>query len=148
MSAKDYELMLCKNGYLYINKREGNDFRSDDSKILSKEDIAEIAMWYKKQTEKEYKDLEEAGKEWIKSQLDNSYKPYGEDKMMALTKFDGYNMLDAIEFGANYKKQQIEKACTWLEENADMFEAFDSDSKTYYMDKVALVEQFKKIIGL
>ena len=42
----------------------------------------------------------------------------------------------------------IEKACAWLEENADMFEAFDTDSKTYYMDKNAMIEQFKKAIEL
>lgn len=58
MSAKDYELILCKDGYLYINKRDGNDFRSEDSKILSKDDIAEIAKWYKKQTEPTNEDLE------------------------------------------------------------------------------------------
>ena len=42
----------------------------------------------------------------------------------------------------------IEKACEWLEENADMFEAFDTDSKTYYMDKNAMIEQFKKAMKL
>ena len=30
-------------------------------------------------------------------------------KMMELTHFDGYAMLDAIEFGAQWKEQQLEK---------------------------------------
>ena len=50
------------------------------------------------------KDLEVASKEWLSSQLDKSYANYGESKMMELTHFDGYAMLDAIEFGANWQK--------------------------------------------
>jgi hypothetical protein len=42
----------------------------------------------------------------------------------------------------------IEKACAWLEENADMFEAFDSETDTYYMDKNAMIEDFKKAMGM
>jgi hypothetical protein len=53
------------------------------------------------------KDLEVASKEWLSSQLDKSYANYGEAKMMELTHFDGYAMLDAIEFGANWQKQQM-----------------------------------------
>ena len=55
------------------------------------------------------KDLEEASKEWLKLQLDKSYADYGEVKMMELTHFDGYAMLDAIEFGAQWQKEQIDK---------------------------------------
>ena len=51
--------------------------------------------------------LEEAGKEWLKPQLDKSYANYGETKMMELTHFDGYAMLDAIEFGAKWQKEQL-----------------------------------------
>lgn len=40
--------------------------------------------------------LREASKEWLTPQLDKSYKEYGERKMMELTHFDGYAMLDAI----------------------------------------------------
>jgi hypothetical protein len=54
-------------------------------------------------------DLEEASKEWLAPQLDNSYAGYGEAKMMELTRFDGYAMIDAIEFGANWQKEQFEK---------------------------------------
>ena len=39
----------------------------------------------------------------------------------------------------------IDKACEWLKENADMYEAFDSESKSYFMDKDKLVEDFKKL---
>ena len=53
-------------------------------------------------------DLEEASKEWLRPQLDKSYANYGEAKMMELTRFDGYAMLDAIEFGAKWGKEQAE----------------------------------------
>lgn len=52
-------------------------------------------------------DLEEASKEWLRPRLDESYANYGEDKMMELTRFDGYAMLDAIEFGAKWKEEQM-----------------------------------------
>ena len=37
--------------------------------------------------------------QWLTPQLDKSYAAYGERKMMELTRFDGYAMLDAIAFG-------------------------------------------------
>ena len=49
-------------------------------------------------------ELEEASKEWLIPQLDKSYANYGEVKMMELTHFDGYAMLDAIEFGAKWQE--------------------------------------------
>lgn len=52
-------------------------------------------------------DLEKASKEWLIPQLDKSYANYGETKMMELTHFDGYAMLDAIEFGVKWKEQQM-----------------------------------------
>lgn len=52
-------------------------------------------------------DLEKVSKEWLAPQLDKSYANYGEDKMMELTRFDGYDMLDAVEFGAKWKEQQM-----------------------------------------
>lgn len=53
-------------------------------------------------------DLEEASKEWLRPQLDKSYVNYGEAKMMELTHFDGYAMLNAIEFGAEWQKAKDE----------------------------------------
>lgn len=55
-------------------------------------------------------DLEEASKGWLIPQLDKSYASYGENMMMELTHFDGYAMLDAIEFGAQWQKQQLIKS--------------------------------------
>lgn len=55
-------------------------------------------------------DLEEASKEWLRPQLDKSYANYGEGKMMELTHFDGYAMLDAIEFGAKWKAKNLWKS--------------------------------------
>ena len=54
-------------------------------------------------------DLDEAAKEWLRPQLDKSYANYGEAKMMELTHFDGYAMLEAIEFGAKWKEKQMMK---------------------------------------
>lgn len=53
--------------------------------------------------------LEKVSKEWLRPQLDKSYANYGETKMMELTHFDGYSMLEAIEFGAQWQKEQFEK---------------------------------------
>lgn len=54
-------------------------------------------------------DFEEAAREWLKPKLDKSYINYGESKMMELTHFDGYAMLDATEFGAQWQKEQLMK---------------------------------------
>ena len=54
-------------------------------------------------------DLEEASKEWLIPQLDKSYANYGEAKMMELTHFDGYAMLDAIEFGAKWQEAKYQE---------------------------------------
>ena len=54
-------------------------------------------------------DLGKASKEWLRPQLDKSYANYGEAKMMELTHFDGYAMLDAIEFGAKWQKENLWK---------------------------------------
>ena len=70
----------------------------------------DIAEWQKqKDSIPVSEDLEEAGKGWLKPQLDKSYANYGEAKMMELTHFDGYAMLDAIEYGIEYGKQQMLK---------------------------------------
>lgn len=45
MNAKEYEIMLCKNGNLYINKAEGSDFRSSDSKAFTEEDYNQVKQW-------------------------------------------------------------------------------------------------------
>ena len=73
-------------------------------------------------------DLEEASKEWLRPQLDKSYANYGEAKMMELTHFDGYAMLDAIEFGAKWQKEQImEKAI----DGVITFDYYGDNDKTY-----------------
>lgn len=48
MAAKEYEIMLCKNGNLYINKAEGNNFRSSDSKAFTEEDYNQVKQWLTK----------------------------------------------------------------------------------------------------
>jgi hypothetical protein len=63
-------------------------------------------------------DLEEASKEWLRPQLDKSYANYGETKMMELTHFDGYAMLDAIEFGAKWQKEQDQSTIELAEDHA------------------------------
>ena len=51
-------------------------------------------------------DLEDVARKWLNLKLDKSYANYGETKMMELTHFDGYDMLDAIEFGAKWQKKK------------------------------------------
>jgi hypothetical protein len=63
-------------------------------------------------------ELEEASKEWLAPQLDKSYANYGEVKMMELTHFDGYAMLDAIEFGAQWQKEQDQSTIELAEDHA------------------------------
>ena len=66
--------------------------------------------------------LEDASKEWLSSQLDKSYSNYGEAKMMELTHFDGYTMLDAIEFGANWQKNHL-----WKPADGDDLPEYDKE---------------------
>lgn len=47
--------------------------------------------------------------QWLTPQLDKSYAAYGERKMMELTRFDGYAMLDAIAFGRKQATREFEK---------------------------------------
>ena len=63
-------------------------------------------------------ELEEASKEWLRPQLDKSYVNYGEVKMMELTHFDGYAMLDAIEFGAKWQKTKDQSTIELAEDHA------------------------------
>lgn len=51
MEAKDYEVVLCNDGFLYINKDDGNDAISKDSKCLSERDLEEIKSWIDKNHE-------------------------------------------------------------------------------------------------
>ena len=91
-------------------------------------------------------ELEETSKEWLAPQLDKSYTNYGEAKMMELTHFDGYAMLDAIEFGAKWQKDQFEKnrlaaynkaikdARKWLEGgNIFRYLDYDKEAEMVYM---------------
>lgn len=99
-----------------INKRRNKHFNSggspsseycyEDDEILNIIDTLEVKDV---QEEPVSEDLEEASKEWLRPQLDKSYVNYGEAKMMELTHFDGYAMLDAIEFGAKWKEKQMMK---------------------------------------
>ena len=83
-------------------------------------------------------DLEVASKEWLIPQLDKSYANYGEAKMMELTHFDGYAMLDAIEFGAKWQKEQMMKGCFIPDAKLIEFklgESYSFDSKGFDKEK-------------
>lgn len=80
-------------------------------------------------------DLDEAGKEWLRPQLDKSYANYGEAKMMELTHFDGYSMLEAIEFGAQWQRDQI------LNCNATLL-------RTFELGKIEMKHQILKAMDL
>ena len=77
---------------------------------MSKEDFKKVFDKYAIDFNEEpvSDELEKASKEWLRPQLDKSYAKYGEVKMMELTHFDGYAMLDAIEFGAEWQKTKDE----------------------------------------
>ena len=59
-----------------------------------------------------------------------------------LPKLSGHIDKDSVEYIR--EDAFIEKAVEWLKEKADMYEAFDPESKSYYTDKDKLVEDFKK----
>jgi len=86
------------------------DNYTDEDRIVLCENCKEKCEYSKKEGPIS-EELEEASKEWLRPQLDKSYVNYGKAKMMELTRFDGYAMLDAIEFGAKWqRKQMIAKA--------------------------------------
>ena len=113
-------------------------------------------------------DLEEAAREWLKPKLDKSYINYGEAKMMELTHFDGYAMLDATDFGAQWQKQQdqstielaedhaylagqekiLTKACDWLADNYSKYIITNGlstiFSATIDFDTIRMIEDLKK----
>lgn len=93
----------------YLKSYWGGDKEKQEWPFLKKMAI-HFAEWQKqKDSIPVSEELEIAAKEWLRPQLDKSYANYGEAKMMELTRFDGYAMLDAIEFGAKWKEQQLEK---------------------------------------
>lgn len=100
-----------------------DNYTDNDRKTLC--DGCEEKCEYAQKEEPVSEDLEEASKEWLRPQLDKSYADYGEVKMMELTHFDGYAMLDAIEFGANWQKEKeytcyeeaFEDGAKWKVEN-------------------------------
>lgn len=51
-------------------------------------------------------EIEKLGMDYIRPQLDRSYEPYGETKMMELTRFNGYDMLSAFEEGSKVVKNE------------------------------------------
>ena len=93
-------------------------------------------------------DLEEAAREWLKPKLDKSYINYGEAKMMELTHFDGYAMLDAAEFGAQWQKQQDQSTIELAEDHAML--AGMEKMKEEMIDKVCkwLAKHWRKYVWL
>jgi hypothetical protein len=93
-------------------------------------------------------DLDKAAKEWLIPQLDKSYANYGERKMMELTRFDGYAMLDAIEFGMKKMKEQMIKNAIEREVKLDSggYPYVDCHIELYdYMDDKPLAKTGDKV---
>jgi len=90
---------------------------TDEDRITLCEGCEEECRFNKKE-EPVSEDLEEASKEWLRPQLDKSYANYGETKMMELTHFDGYAMLDAIEFGAKWQEKEDQSTIELAEDHA------------------------------
>ena len=93
-----------------------DSYNDEDRKTIC-EDCKEKCE-YSKAEEPVSEDLEEASKEWLRPQLDKSYADYGETKMMELTHFDGYAMLDAIEFGAKWQEKKDQSTIELAEDHA------------------------------
>ena len=128
-----------------------------DPTVLNAYGVKEIANRLRRtMIEPVSKELEEASKEWLRPQLDKSYANYGEEKMMELTHFDGYAMLDAIEFGAKWKeekdqdaveiakKEVIEETAEWLTKHAKKY-YFNKDR---YLGTDELVEDYKLVMSM
>ena len=62
--------------------------------------------------------------------------------------YEGWQMLEMFKAGAQWQKQRIiDKAVGFLNDvDTRNYEAFDSDSRTYYMDNDELIEDFKKAL--
>ena len=91
-------------------------YTDEDRRVLC--DGCEEECKYAQKEEPVSEELEEASKEWLRPQLDKSYVNYGEVKMMELTHFDGYAMLDAIEFGAKWQKTKDQSTIELAEDHA------------------------------
>ena len=107
--------MTFEEAQEYISKR-GFDIAWNDCDVFIDvrhitQAIGNILKWADEHPKEEpvSDDLEKVSKEWLRPQLDKSYANYGEAKMMELTHFDGYAMLEAIEFGAKWKEEQMMK---------------------------------------
>lgn len=51
-------------------------------------------------------DLKEAIKAYTNAKLDKTYEAYGEHRQKQLSKFDAYDLEEAIEYGANWQKER------------------------------------------
>lgn len=122
------ELTDFEREYSYLRYgRSATEFMLDNPKAVQmiKEEAGVVLELAEKEVKrldslKEHvsEDLEEASKEWLRPRLDESYANYGEDKMMELTRFDGYAMLDAIEFGAKWKEKEMQSTIELAEDHA------------------------------
>ena len=110
---KDKRFYMCLNPHHYLCEVDRWAYIDD---IIKRSNVQRTVKNWKK--EPVSKDLEVASKEWLSSQLDKSYANYGEAKMMELTHFDGYAMLDAIEFGANWQKAKDQHTIELAEDHA------------------------------
>ena len=146
IEEKDYMYSMDKSDMLalvehFINWHKSKEEPASEEWIeelkikldsMSKEDFKKVFDKYAIDFDEEpvSEDLEEASKEWLEPQLDKSYVSYGEGKMMELTHFDGYAMLDAIEFGAQWKEEQMMAKAI----DGKLFRTYDNSSFKYKID--------------
>ena len=108
--AEDYSFNIESELFQQLNKEQQELWRKEIEQAVLSGGYCGLGLISDKRYDKKEpvsEDLEEAAKEWLAPQLDKSYTNYGEVKMMELTHFDGYAMLDAIEFGAWWQKEQM-----------------------------------------
>lgn len=125
MSAKDYEVVLCKDGHLYINKiDDSRDTRSEDSKMLSDDDMAQILVWYNKHYISDKEDLEEAAR------ADAKFERSDDTEV-------GYDTNRYVGFiaGAEWREQKDKKAFEllkeWFEEIAEKCDRLTSGNVSH-----------------
>lgn len=54
-------------------------------------------------------ELNKAIKKYVDARLDKTYEAYGEHRQKQLSKFDAYDIEEAIEYGAEWMKEQMMK---------------------------------------
>lgn len=95
-------------------------------------------------------ELKKAIKKYVDARLDKTYEAYGEHRQKQLSKFDAYDIEEAIEYGAKWQMEQT-RGKKWIfedEYHKDMERAFQDgrDEMREQMMKEAVEGKVRNII--